>query len=335
MSVMPTTHRDILRRLSTDEKRALMVRSDLRGLLHLAGHLGLIGLCLWGNVAGEGALRWLAMVGQGIAMVFLFTAMHECSHATAFRSRWLNRVIGNMAGMVLLIAPRWFFYFHQDHHKFTQDPDRDPELASPKPQGIGGYLLYLSGVPFWVGNLRVLLGNAAGRRKDVYVPEVKRGAVIREARWMLAAWAAIAGTLAMAGWLGPYLLLPLLFGQPFLRACLLAEHAGCAEGDDNMLVNSRTLLTTPPLRFLAWNMPFHAEHHSFPAVPFHALPRLHQVMKGDIGTLEPGYLGFHRGFLAKARQRSGDRRAAEAKAAAAQRMLPADRPLTSSPFRRG
>ena len=298
-----TTHRDILRRLSTDEKRALTARSDVRGLIHLGGHLGLIGLCLWGNVAGDGAWRWLAMAGQGIAMAFLFTAMHECSHATAFRSRWLNRVVGSIAGLVLLIAPRWFFYFHQDHHKFTQDPGRDPELASPKPHGLGGYLLYLSGAPFWLGNLRVLFGNAAGRRRDAYVPEAMRAVVIREARIMLLAWTLIGFVLAPAGWLVPYLLLPLLIGQPFLRAYLLAEHAGCAEGDDNMLANSRTLLTTSPVRFLAWNMPFHAEHHSFPAVPFHALPRLHRVMKGEITHLEPGYFSFHQRFVSGVRRR--------------------------------
>jgi len=292
------THRDILRRLSTDEKRALMARSDLRGLIHLGGHLGLIGLCLWGNVAGEGVLRWLAMAGQGVAMVFLFTAMHECSHATAFRSRWLNRAVGYIAGMVLLIAPTWFFHFHQAHHRFTQDPDRDPELASPKPRNIASYLLYLSGVPFWAGNLRVLAGNAAARRTDDYVAEIVRDAVVREARLMLAAWAIIGTALALAGWLVPYLILPLLIGQPFLRAYLLAEHVGCDEGEGNMLANSRTLLTTLPVRLLAWNMPFHAEHHSFPAVPFHALPRLHQVMKGEISCLEAGYISFHRGLLA-------------------------------------
>lgn len=294
---MVTTHRDILRRLSTDEKRALIARSDARGLIHLGGHLGLIGLCLWGNLAGEGALRWLAMAGQAIAMVFLFTAMHECSHATAFRSRWLNRAVGSVAGMVLLIAPTWFFYFHQDHHKFTQDPERDPELSSPKPQGVGGYLLYLSGIPFWAGNLRVLVGNAAGWRRDGYVAAPMRAAVVREARLMLAAWALAAMALAASGWLVPYLLLPLLLGQPVLRAYLLAEHAGCAVADDNMLANSRTLLTTPPMRFLAWNMPFHAEHHSFPAVPFHALPRLHRVMRDELAHLEPGYLSFHRRFM--------------------------------------
>ena len=56
---------------------------------------------------------------------------------------------------------------------------------------------------------------------------------------------------------------------------------------------------TAPVRFIAWNMPYHTEHHSFPAVPFHALPRLHRVMKDDIRHLESGYIGFHRRFVRK------------------------------------
>ena len=296
MSSDIVTHRDMLRRLSADEKRALTERSDRRGLVQLAGHLSLIALCLWGNVVGEGAVRWTAMLGQGIGMVFLFTAMHECSHSTAFRSQRLNRAVGMLAGMTLLIGPKWFFYFHQDHHKFTQDPDRDPELDTPKPSGIGGYLSYLSGIPFWAGNIRVILGNAAGRRSDPYVPETMQRVVRHEARLMMLFYLMVVPALAYAGWLIPYLLVPLVIGAPFLRAYLLAEHAGCDECEGNMLANTRTLLTAAPVRFIAWNMPYHTEHHSFPAVPFHALPRLHRVMKDDIRHLETGYIGFHRRF---------------------------------------
>ena len=294
--VTHVTHRDMLRRLSAAQKRDLTARSDRAGMVQLAGHLAVIGLCIWGNVVAEGPVRWAAVLGQGIGMVFLFTAMHECSHATAFRSRWLNSLVTMVAGTVLLIGPKWFFYFHQDHHKFTQDPDRDPELGTAKPSGINGYLWYLSGIPFWLGNMRVLIGNAVGRRHDPYVPQTMRASLVREARIMLAVYIAAVPALAAAGWLVPHVLLPLLLGAPFLRAYLLAEHADCAEGSDNMLANTRTLLTTAPVRFLAWNMPYHAEHHSFPAVPFHALPRLHQMMKNDIRHLESGYVRFHRRF---------------------------------------
>ena len=117
-----------------------------------------------------------------------------------------------LAGMTLLIGPRWFFYFHQDHHKFTQDPDLDPELGTPKPSGIGGYLAYLSGVPFWVGNMRVVLGNATGRRSDHYVPEHMQNAVRHEARLMMLFYLLVVPALAVVGWLMPYLVAPLVIG---------------------------------------------------------------------------------------------------------------------------
>ena len=273
-----------------------MARSDRAGLVHLFGHLCLIAVMIWLNATLADDWQVLAMTGQGIAMVFLFTAMHECSHGTAFHSRWMNRVVGWVAGVILIIGPRWFFYFHQDHHKFTQDPARDPELASPKPGTAAAYLWYLTGLPFWVGNLRVMMGNALGRRDDAYVPSTMRQTIISEARWMLLIYMFVIPMLVFQGWFVTYLLLPLLLGQPFLRAYLLAEHAGCEDGSANMLTNTRTLLTTAPLRLLAWNMPFHTEHHSFPAVPFHKLPQLHRLMRADVANLDPGYLYFHRQF---------------------------------------
>ena len=90
-------------------------------------------------------------------------------------------------------------------------------------------------------------------------------------------------------------LLPLLLGQPFLRLYLLAEHGGCPFVP-NMLENSRTTQTTWLVRKLAWNMPFHAEHHSFPGVPFHRLPQLHALIKEHLKVTEDGYFRFHRQF---------------------------------------
>ena len=42
------------------------------------------------------------------------------------------------------------------------------------------------------------------------------------------------------------------------------------------------------VHFFAWNMPYHAEHHAYPAVPFHALPRLHGHVKTRLANLAPG-----------------------------------------------
>lgn len=37
-------------------------------------------------------------------------------------------------------------------------------------------------------------------------------------------------------------------------------------------------------------MPYHAEHHAFPAVPFHALPALHEWVRARIANLDPGHV---------------------------------------------
>ena len=90
-------------------------------------------------------------------------------------------------------------------------------------------------------------------------------------------------------------IVPVVLGQPFLRAYLLAEHARCPHVA-NMLENTRTTFTTALVRLIAWNMPFHAEHHAYPAVPFHKLPRFHEFVRQHLRTTERGYVRFNRKF---------------------------------------
>ena len=293
---MIESHRDILRSLSAAEKRELTRLSNGAGFAHLAGHIAIILMFVGLNVVLDGGWRLVAMIGQGIAMVFLFTAMHECSHRTAFRTRWINDVVGTVIGFVLFLLPKWFFYFHQEHHKFTQDPQRDPELASPKPDCFLGYLLHLSGMRVWRDHFVTLVKIAVGKQSDDYVPKSKRVIVRREAIIFLGLYAISLPLFWQMGMLLQYWLIPLVLGQPFLRLYLLAEHAGC-DHSVNMLVNTRTIITSPIVRFLAWNMPYHSEHHSFVAVPFHRLPQFHRYLHGHHGVLSAGYRSFHREFL--------------------------------------
>jgi fatty acid desaturase len=59
----------------------------------------------------------------------------------------------------------------------------------------------------------------------------------------------------------------------------LTQHAGLAEDVLDHRLNSRTVYMNPIFRFLYWNMNYHVEHHMFPMVPYHALPKLHEEMK--------------------------------------------------------
>ena len=94
-----------------------------------------------------------------------------------------------------------------------------------------------------------------------------------------------------------YWLLPVALGQPLLRAILLAEHTGCSE-DDNPLTNTRTTHTWFLVRFLMWEMPYHAEHHRYPALPFFALAPAHDALGPRLAHVaRRGYLGVHADLL--------------------------------------
>jgi fatty acid desaturase len=43
-----------------------------------------------------------------------------------------------------------------------------------------------------------------------------------------------------------------------------------------------------------WNMPFHAEHHLYPSIPFHALPRAHARIRARLTHLDEGYIKVNR-----------------------------------------
>ena len=61
----------------------------------------------------------------------------------------------------------------------------------------------------------------------------------------------------------------------------LTQHAGMGENVLDHRLNTRTVLMGPVNRFLYWNMNYHLEHHLFPTVPYHALPRLHEALKSE------------------------------------------------------
>lgn len=291
-------HTAFIATLSPARKSALHRRSNVKGLRHLAGHLGAL-LAMGLYIALQGPLWGLLPLPYGIAMVFLFTLSHECTHSTPFRHPRLSDVVGHAISLPLMLPFTWFRYFHLAHHKWTNDPDQDPELAGGgRPETWPAYLLYLSGWGYWSGNARTLWTNAFGKIKAPYLPARKHPQMRREARILLALYALLAVSLfysPLALWLW---ILPALIGQPFLRSYLLAEHGHCPPVAD-MLENTRTTLTTRLVRFLAWNMPYHAEHHAMPMVPFHALPELHAEMAPHLKSVSDGYTEFNKTYAAQ------------------------------------
>jgi fatty acid desaturase len=289
----------IIAALPMQIKARLMLRSDREGLRHLLGHGGLIAvLAVW--IALGLPLWWALLPVQGVLIVFLFTLEHEATHKTPFANEALNEAVGRICGFLLLLPFEWFRYFHLAHHRWTNIEGRDPELASAKPETWAEWLWHVSGLPYWGAQARLLADLIAGRAEAGYIPARARGRVVAEARWMGLGYALVLLWL----WTSPVLvwiwILPVLLGQPALRIYLLAEHGDCPRVA-NMLLNTRTTYTTALMRFLAWNMPYHVEHHVFPAVPFYQLPALHRLIRDELRVTAAGYRAFTAEYLRRRR----------------------------------
>lgn len=279
--------------LEIDVVRSLSLRSDARGLLRAAIHLAIM--------ASTGMLVWLAMPHwgsliptmflHGVTIVTMFAPMHECVHKTAFATPVYNEIFGWFAGVISFYNFTFYRYYHTWHHRYTQDPLRDPELMDEKPASWRGYLAEISGWWFWPWRPWRFLKLAFGRTRELpYVPDSARSKIAISAGAQLSVYglavAAIAAGDPFAWW---YWFLPALLAQPVLRAITVVEHTGCAH-DENGLTNTRTTLASLPIRLLMWNMPFHTEHHLYPSIPFHQLPRAHQELKSKLVHMAPGYI---------------------------------------------
>ena len=279
---------------------SLSRRSNLRGAMQLGAH----GAC----IGATGVLVWLAeplwylllpaMLLHGVTIVTLFAPMHECVHRTAFASRRVNEIVGWVAGVLSFYNATFYWHFHSWHHRYTQDPERDPELMFPKATNRLQYLREIAGFNFWLRRAIDYPALAFSLLRNLpFLPESARRGVAFSMSAQLLIY--LAATLSIAlGYRAALLFwfLPVLLAQPVLRALLIAEHTGCSQ-DRNGLTNTRTTLAWFPVRLLMWNMPYHAEHHLYPSIPFHRLPALHREVRGGLRHLASGYAAAHREII--------------------------------------
>jgi len=289
--------------LSVEELSVLNERSNLKGILQLTGHLLVMGVSgyLWATNWNHWLVALPALVIYGFSLASMFAPMHEGVHRTAFANNQLNDAMAWFAGLLSFYNGTFYRRYHKWHHRYTQIPDKDPELSDRKPTTLGEYFITLSGITWWWGKIQGHLRIASGHLEEhPFIPEAAREEVIRSTRLQLFVYGAAIVLSVVGGqpWFLLYWVLPLAVGQPFLRAILLAEHTGCTN-DSNSLTNTRTTLTNPFVRFMMWNMPFHAEHHLYASIPFHALAAAHAKLCPHFTHVDPGYFSVNRTLVSR------------------------------------
>lgn len=211
---------------------------------------------------------------------------HEASHGTAFKTDWMNNALYEIASFMVLRQSNVWRWSHARHHSDTIIRGRDPEIAVPTPPNIKQILLIFVGISSAVPELKKLFTHASGRIDPIvatYVPESDFKKVILKARIYVAILLEVIALSIAYGTILPLMFigLPTLLGSWLMPIYGLTQHVGLQENVLDHRLNCRTVYMNRVHRFLYWNMNYHVEHHMFPLVPYHALPKLHELMKDD------------------------------------------------------
>ncbi len=288
-------------------------RKDLKELMKRSDGPALRDTAIWFAALGiSGWLGYLAWGSWWAVPCFLVYGIlygsasdsrwHECGHGTAFKTRWMNDVVYHIACFMILREPTVWRWSHTRHHTDTIIVGRDPEIAAPRPPDILGLLLNLFALKSGTHAIRIMMLHATGKltaEEATFIPEMERWKVYVVARIYLAIFAAvIVSCIALKSILpAMYVGLPSFYGAFMVIFFGLTQHAGLAEDVLDHRLNSRTVYMNPIFRFLYWNMNYHVEHHMFPMVPFHALPKLHAAIKADCPTPYPNCLAAYREII--------------------------------------
>lgn len=286
------------------ELRKLLGRHDGRALRDTLLWFGLLGLTAWLTIVSWGS--WWAVLPYLVYAVLYATASdsrwHETSHGTAFKTDWMNNVLYEISSFMVMRESVVWRWSHTRHHSDTIIVGRDPEIQVSRPPDLKTHLLSIFAIGVYRSYFVTLMLHAFGKMtaaERTFVPESESRKVFRNARIILFLYAAtVALSVALSSWLPVFLIvLPHFFGTWLMIVHNTTQHAGLAENVLDHRLNCRTVYMNPVSRFIYWNMNYHVEHHMFPLVPYHALPRLHELIKDDCPPPYPGLLAAWREIL--------------------------------------
>ncbi len=274
--------------------KELMGRSDMPALRDCVLWLGLAGGAAAGGVALWG--RWWAAPCFFAYGVLYGSASdsrwHETGHGTAFKTRWMDRVVYQLASFCMMRDPTVWRWQHTRHHSDTLIVGRDAEITAMRPARLARIVLNLLGLVDVPVALRLMAVHASGRltaEEQTFVPPEQRRSVYRTSRvWLVIYAATVAAAAASGSWV-PLVLVggPRLYGASLFVLYGLTQHAGLGENVLDHRLNTRTVKMNAVNRFLYLNMNYHTEHHMFPMVPYHRLPALHEQVKDDLPAPYP------------------------------------------------
>lgn len=236
----------------------------------------------------------------GMMYAHLVELQHECLHEHAYSQRWVNRLVGFLCGVPMLISYSHYKYEHLRHHAF---------LGTTKNQEFFNYRFHDLDTPLGFVRGAFHLGRYLDVAKSLGLsltgqlePSVTKTRSAKKIRTEYAVFAVIllaaavisivtASPLVLLLWVLP----ALLIAEPAHFLIELPEHFGLnTQTDPNVLSNTRTVRSGWFGKWYTNGNDLHTAHHFHQGVPMVNIPELHKVIENRINTIEPSYFSFYR-----------------------------------------
>ncbi|MEM7292852.1 MAG: fatty acid desaturase [Pseudomonadota bacterium] len=185
---------------------------------------------------------------------------------------------------------------HAQHHSKTAIVGHDVEIVLTNPLSLSSFvfkqLLDLNSIWYYFSRIVMFSTGKLDKEHRECVPPSEARKVVFEARMFFLVYAAIVIWAIITSSVWPILmfLFPRVAGAPIHGIMLATQHIGFAQNVKDHRRTTRTMKLNPLMRFLYWNMNYHVEHHMYPQVPFHALPKLHNAIAHDTPKPTDGVL---------------------------------------------
>lgn len=293
--------------IDKERLKELTQRSDWKALGHALGFLLLYLVSIAVNVFLFLHQLWIPLIITFVLHAILVNymgmgaAVHELSHGTAFRTKWLNNLFLRIFAFLTWNNQLHFKESHSRHHQYTYYSDKDFEQRSePIPFNALDVISWLTFdfkkfKHFVWANLNHAVGNF---NVDFFYwcpllprQHKKSKKMMWWARAVVLGHVTLAVTFALTGmWI---LILLVNFAYFFVtffeHGTGIIQHMGLRGDVPDWRVNSYTVDLGPVLRFLYWNMNYHTEHHMYAGVPFYNLPALRRELAWDLQKPLPGF----------------------------------------------
>lgn len=288
--------------------RELTRRSDLQGAFQTLGFIALTvatGLAVFYTFSVR-AWFWFAISLFAHGTVYNFyagVAVHELSHGTVFKTKWLNELFNRFSSLISWHNPYDYKMSHTYHHIYTLHPEGDREVVLPtNPTLHFLFLLQLFTVIFFgaraepyaypmVPNIGGTLRLAfTGRHSKEWLravfadQEPMRRKTVRWA-WILILFhtALIVVAIVFKIWMLPVVITFAPFMANWLRYFVAVPmHTGLRDNVTDFRLCVRTITLFPLISFIYWRMNWHTEHHMYAAVPCYNLKKMHKTVAFDM-----------------------------------------------------